>query len=1185
MTHLSLSLLGPLEISLDGTPVAAFESDKVRALLIYLAVEAHQPHRRESLVGLFWAERPESKARHDLSQALFNLRRAIGDHEADPPFLIINRSAIQFNQQSDYQLDVKTFLDLLAACDQHTHPQLAGCESCLTQLQQAVTLYQSHFLDGFSLGDSPEFESWALLERERLRRLAMEILNHLANSHEQRGDYQQALVYARQQVRLDPLHEPAHRRLMRLYAQVGEWAAVLRQYENCEQTLLAELGVPPSVETTTLLETLKASRVTPANLAPKLPPFLEPDTRSHQKEQVFVAREQALDQLDGWLESALAGQGRVTFVTGEAGTGKTALITEFARQVHQRHTDLIVAWGNSNAQTGIGDPYLPFREILAWLTGDVETLWAAGMMSRAQAVRLWRLLPLTAQALLDNGPDLVDVFVRGPSLLTRVAAAVPVGTEWLSRLDELVKRHQTGAGLSNLKQSDLFEQYTDVLQTLARKQPLLLVLDDLQWADAGSISLLFHLARRLAGSRILIVGAYRPVEVALGRSTTGSGAVERHPLEPVVHELQRHFGELAIPLDQAEGQPFVEALLDHEPNRLTAEFRETFYRQTQGHPLFSIELLRAMRAQGGLIRDTTGRWLTGESLDWEILPARVEAVIAERIRRLPAALQQVLKIASIEGETFTAEVLARVQQTDEWAMGLQLSRVLEKEHHLIRTQGVDRLGSQRLSTFRFHHILFQAYVYNTLGDVERSFLHEKVAVALEGLYGDQAGEIAVQLARHFQEARITDKAIFYLVQASEQAARLPAYEEAVVHLTTGLTLVESLPETPDRAKQELKLLIILGAVLSDLKGGSASEVGQVYDRARVLCRHVGETPELFQVVYGLWSYYSLWADWQTALELAEQSLHLARQQGDVTSLILAYRALGVTLIYLADYTSAITHFDEGFALYQANQTHVRSSTPGANALISCLGFKAMGLCNLGYPDQALAQARETLAMAEETSHAFSLSFAHMVLSQVYYYRLEIDAFQAQVRRLIDLAAEHNIGHHIVLGSMWQGWLKAKAGETKAGIAQIRTSLAAFQKMEARHAIPMVLILLAEAYSEAGQPQAGIAVVEEALNLIGQTKMALYQPHLIWLKGVLLTQSQAEAEAETCFQQALEIAGQQGAKLWALRAAVSLGKLRQDQGQLQQTRQRLREVYAWFTEGFDLADLQEAHALLKQLDVE
>ena len=594
MARLSVSLLGPFQVTLDGQPVTDFKSNKVRALLAYLAVEAERPHRREVLAGLLWPDWPDRDALSNLRYALSDLRRAIGDRaraggrDADPPFLLITRATLQFNAASDFFLDVTAFRHLTGLKDP-------------SALEEAIALYRGSFLEGFSLGDSPAFEEWALFARERLARQMSSALHQLAAGYEQRGEYEPAQSFARQQIELEPWDETAHQQLMRALSLNGQRSAALAQYEACRRLLAEELGVEPAAETTRLYVQIRdgklrapASSAPPLDLAASLPPFLDEAEPAEVVHPVFVAREWELAQLDAFLDLALAGQGRVVFVTGEAGTGKTALIQEFARRAQQAHADLIVASGNCNAYTGIGDPYLPFRRILELLSGDVEARWAAGAMTREHACRLWNILPLAAHALLDAGPNLIDTFVPRAALLERAMACTqwPDVGDWLTRLDELVEREAIGRSRPSLQQSDLFEQYTRVLQALSRRVPLVLVVDDLQWADLGSISLLFHLGRHLAGSRILIAGAYRSEEVGIGREG------ERHPLEPVVNEIQRDYGDITVSLGQAESRDFVDAYLDSEPNRLGLPFREMLYRQTRGHPLFTIELLRGLQERG-----------------------------------------------------------------------------------------------------------------------------------------------------------------------------------------------------------------------------------------------------------------------------------------------------------------------------------------------------------------------------------------------------------------------------------------------------------------------------------------------------------------------------------------------------------------------------------------------------------
>ncbi|MGD9316397.1 MAG: AAA family ATPase, partial [Anaerolineae bacterium] len=935
----------------------------------------------------------------------------------------------------------------------------------------------------------------------------------------------------------------------------------------------------------------------------ELPPVLEEEELAEAERPVFVARERELGQLDRFLDQALAGRGRVVFVTGEAGSGKTALSQEFSRRAQEAHADLIAVSGDCNAYTGIGDPYLPFREILELLTGEVEARWAAGAMTREHARRLWNALPLAAGALVEVGPDLIDTFVPRAPLLGRARTCAPGGADWLARLDGLVERKPIGPGMPSPRQSDLFEQYTRVLQALAQRGPLLLVLDDLQWADLGSISLLFHLGRRLASSRILIVGAYRPEEVAVGREVEGHPRVhERHPLEPVVHEFQRSFGDIMVNLAQSESREFVEAFLDGEPNRLGGGFREMLYRHTHGHPLFTIELLRGLQERGDLVQDRQGHWVEGPTLDWETLPARVEAVIAERIRRLSQPLQAALRVASVEGEVFTAEVVARVQGADGRELVGHLSGELDRRHRLVRAQAIERLGTQRVSRYRFRNYLFQKYLYDNLDSVERAYLHEDVGNVLEALHEDQVDEIAatravaVQLAWHFQEAGIAEKAIGHLHQAGERAVHLSAYQEAIAHLTRGLTLLTALPDSGDvggrrispkrleRAEQELALQLALGMAWQGIKGSQCPEVGKAYTRARELCQQMGKTTQLCRVVGGLSNLYYVRAEHQKARELAEEALSLAKQTGDALLVVVAHTYLGFILFCLGEYTSAHAHFEQMISFYEPHKHHrdllfLRGSDLG----LSALAYDTCCLWCLGYPEQALKRSQEALALARELGHPFSLAdvlcFAGCLFNEM---RRDAQALEGNADELVRIANDKGMPTWLGMGTRCQGEVLAMLGQVREGMVHIRQGIAADQSMDVGIYVSGALCALAEVQATSGQSEQGLTTLAEALALVEETDERYYEAELCRLKGELLLATGDEAEAEASFHKAIEVARRQQAKSWELRATNDLARLWQGQGKREEARQALQQIYGWFTEGFDTPDLLEAKALLDEL---
>ena len=905
---------------------------------------------------------------------------------------------------------------------------------------------------------------------------------------------------------------------------------------------------------------------------------LEDDTFPKEDETLFVAREAELAQLGSYLDLALTGQGQVVFVTGEAGRGKTALVQEFSRRAQERGADLVVAGGNCNAYSGLGDPYLPFREILGLLTGDIQDRWAAGAINRVQAQRLWGQTPAAVQTLVNIGPDLIDIFIPGPPLVARAVTATPAGAEWLSLLEKLVADHAAGLGPIEIEQSSLFEQYTKLLLTLARQEPLLLALDDLQWADAGSISLLFHLGRRLSGSRILVIGIYRPSEVALGRDG------ERHPLEPVVNEMQRYHGNTPVDLSQSEGRGFIDAFVDSEPNRLGEAFKEALYQRTQGHPLFTVEMLNGLQERGDLVQDEADQWVEGPTLDWDTLPVRVEGVIGERIGRLPADLQEALRVASVEGETFTAEVVARVQSLEEREMIRHFSGELDKQHRLIKGQGRRQLNSSgpHISRYRFRHILFQLYLYNSLDDVERGYLHQAVGNELEQLYGEQTEAIAVELARHFEQAGLLPKAIGYLQEAGNRAVRLSANTEAIAHFDRALALLETLPETIERDRQELALQIALFAPLAGAKGYGAPELGRTYARAQELGERAGEPGQVFLVFYGLWGYNFVKGDMKTARELSKQCLTLAEKIQQPALLMEGHRMTDETAFHRGELVTAREHLERTLSLYDPQLHSAHATVYGQDPGVASYSHGSWILWHLGYPDQARKMGQQAVALGEDVSHPFSLDFALCYNAVLHQFCGDEQRVEELAEAAITLSTEHEFVLWLANATVLRGWVQAKRGQVE-GIAQMRQGLADIKALSIRVHRPYYLAPLAEAYGEVGQPAKGLTLLAEAMTTVEQGELRHYEAELYRLKGELsLMQGEEEVAVEADYRQAIDIARQQSAKSLELRAATSLSRLWLKGGKPDEARQILAGVYDWFTEGFDTADLKEAEALLDAL---
>jgi DNA-binding SARP family transcriptional activator len=1197
MPYLKLRLFGPPQVELDGM-VVTLSTRKAMALLAYLAVSGRSSSR-DALAALLWPESNSSRARGSLRKALSALNGEVGGE-----WLAFTGDTVTFQQSPHVLLDVAQFNNHLATYRAHAHRTGALCTECTSALAAAVSLYSNDFLAGFSLPDSPDFDEWQRLQEERLRMELASALEQLVEYHAGSHAWEEAVRYGQRWVALDPLDEVAQRRLMQLFAWAGRRTAALRQYDTLLRVLQQELGAPPAAETLRLYHAIKAGElhapdaVSPQPASPQhatlgivhaatLTAAAEP---AAVEKSVLVAREPELARLDSALALALAGEGQIVFITGEPGSGKTALLQSFVQQAVSAHRTLVVAGTICNAYTGVGDPFLAFRDLLNQLTGASATD-TLGILSLPVYSERRQSAPLLAvQALIQGGPALLDTFIPALPLVTLLENALPEKQDLRQQLQAWVERNSHGSRAPMADQQQILHQYTQVMALLAAEHPLLLIIDDLQWADATSIVLLFHLARHTRQNRILLLAAFRPHDLAMGRSG------ERHPLQPVLHELQRYFGDIQIDLDQAlesTGRTFVDQLLDSNPNRLGEEFRAALYRLTEGHPLFTVELLQSLQARGDLVQELDGYWIERVQPDWDLLPARIEGIIAERIDRLSELLQEILAIASIAGERFNAETIAQVQGADVGPIIRRLSDELGRRHHLVYALDPAPLQGQRLAQYRFRHSLFQYYLYNRLDPNERRYLHGEVGSALEKLYGAQADEFAVELARHFAEAGHGAKMVNYLLLAAEQALQLYAYAEAVAHCEQALAWLHSQPDTPARARLELPfqfaLAAALAAPLDGTSGREASAVANAYTRVLQLYQHLGEpadlTPQYIRALLGLAAYHIKCAHWQKVRELCDRVFMLASQE-ESELFIGAHLCAGIAMFNQCEFTLACYHLEQGIALasthYSQNTTLLAALVIG-DLQVPCRTWLGWAYWVLGHLDQALEQNQAALAYARSLQHPPILFVALSEAMDLYRFRREPDRVYQLAEELYVLS-KYTRPYLLVAAKAEHGWALTQLGHYAEGLDQIRQGLAYQQATGTHIAHVYGIVLLIEGLYAAGEIEEGLQWVEQALAIIetgteGYLEAEVYR----WKGELLLAQPGAAADAaEAAFLQALAVARRQQAKIWELRAAVSLGRLWQRQDKRAQAHHLLDEIYGWFTGGFDTLDLQEAKALLAAL---
>jgi tetratricopeptide (TPR) repeat protein/transcriptional regulator with XRE-family HTH domain len=807
-----------------------------------------------------------------------------------------------------------------------------------------------------------------------------------------------------------------------------------------------------------------------------LPPFARGPTPV--RAEIFVARERELAYLHTQLGHALAYRGRVVFVTGSAGSGKSALVRAFAQRSCNQHPGLVAVSGACTAYVGIGDPYLPFREQLDLLTGEIALPYESGSIDGEVARRLWQLLPQACDALLDQGPDLIGTFRSGQALAARLAQALAAGAPvaaQAARLQALLARRATPAPLHQL---DLFTQYTRMLQTIAEHRPLLLIVEDLQWADAGSLSLLFHLGRRIAGHRILVVGIYRPLE-------PGSGAGEaHHPLQPVVNELQRLYGTRGVDLEQIDPQGFIDALLDAEPNRLGPTFRARLYQQTAGHALFTVETLRDMQERGALVCDSAGAWIEGPSPGWATLPARAEGVIRERVDRLPANLRTLLTAASVEGESFTAEVVAETLGLEPDAVSHTLSAVLADQQHLIESEASRDVDGRRLSRYRFRHNLFQTYLYGTTGPTERARLHHAVGAALERLYAQSLEWVAPQLARHYIAAGSAADAVRALTIAAEGARRLFAIGEALRSYDQAIALAEMHPEAAG-----------LGGIirLRELRGRARAEAGEfagaVADLETALAAYPSNNPRRREALTALGMTHRRQDHYDAARACLAEALGLARAAGDAPSVADILYHLGTVAWSAGDNAEASAVHEEAVAI-------CRREGLGGLAAIQALHGWGEALIAQARPNRAIAMFAESLALARsagdrsyQAENLLMLGFAYAGFMGIGQYAQAINCFDEALAISQAAQLDWHTGYVLVA----RGQARGRVGDYRGGIADLRAALALkLSAGTARYQI-MALDLLGDLVAELGEHERALDLREQALRLAQEAGSTFWLP--------------------------------------------------------------------------------------------
>jgi predicted ATPase len=701
----------------------------------------------------------------------------------------------------------------------------------------------------------------------------------------------------------------------------------------------------------------------------------------------------------------------------------------------------------------------------------------------------------------------------------------------------------------------------------AEKAPVFCAWEDLHWADPSTLEVLTLFLDQVPTTRLLALLTFRPDFTPRGpRSYLSQLTLSRLGRQHVEAMVEKVTGGKALP----------------------SEVRQQIVAKTDGVPLF-IEELTKMVLESGLLREGDDHYELTRPLPPLAIPSTLQDSLMARLDRLATA-REIAQLGATLGREFSYELIHAISPLDEGTLQRGLRQLVEAE--LLYQRGVPPQA-----TYLFKHTLVQDTAYQSLLKSRRQQLHQQIGQVLEQQFPETIEAQPELLAHHYTEAGLIAQAILYWQQAGQRASERSAYVEAVAHLAKGLELLKTLPYAPERIQQELTLQLALNDALLTVKGYAAPEVEKTVTRARELCQQLGETPQLFPVLFRLWVFYSNRAELQMARELTEQLMRLAQSVQDPYFLSMAHGALGWTLYRLGELNSARTHLEQATTLYDP-QKYSRPTVGTADLRLDYLSCAAWTLWQLGYPDLAFRRSQEAVALAERLSHPYSLAFALGSAAFFHLLRREERLARERAEAVMILTTELGFPFWLAIGTMVQGWALAEQGQVQEGIAQMRQS-----KMSS-----LVPYVLAEAYGKVGQVEEGLTVLAEALTVVDKTGARVYEAELYRIKGELSLQSRQarrvgiahhnvrsseagtvggaypirEAEAEGCFWKAIEIARKQQAKSLELRAAMSLGRLWQQQGRKKEAHEVLAEIYGWFTEGFDTKDLQEAKALLEEL---
>jgi DNA-binding SARP family transcriptional activator len=1108
---LDFAILGPFEARGDAGPVE-LRGGKQRALLALLLLNADRVVSVDRIVEDLWGEEAPETASKMVQIFVSQLRKAL------PEGTLQTRAPGYLVTLAGHSLDLGRFEGLH---EQGRAALAAGrAEEAAQRLQEALGLWRGPALGEFE-------EPFAQLESARLEELHLACLEDRIQADLARARHAEVVGELERLVRREPQRERPRAQLMLALYRSGRQAEALDTYHQFRRMLDDELGIDPSARLKELERQIlqqdpsleppaSDARAAPGRAA-VAPSASEPPPPSPH------GRQRELAHLERLFAETLAGARRLAFVTGEAGIGKTTIVQGF---LGSARAQAVTARGQCVEHRGAGEPYLPILEALSRLARQsTETI-----------------VPLLAR--------------QAPMWLAQMP--------WLLDDDELAAVQRRTVGATHAR---MLREMLETLEALSASTPLVLVLEDLHWADPSTIDLLDALARRDEPARLLVLGTFR----------RSDAVAAQHPIHRLAQSLRGRglCADIAVgPLDSPAVGSYAAARLG---DGLGAEVAGVLHERAGGHPLFVTTLLDSWLEQGLLDERPvdTARLAQG-------VPHTLRELIEQALAQLDASDCELLAAASVTGQEFSSAAAAAASERPPLDVEVRCDALADAGHLVVRA-GSERWPDGTVTArYRFAHDLHREVLYEHQPAALRAQAHGRIGRRLVDAHASSPKEIAATAAEHFVLAGDAPRAATSLQLAALQAFERRANPEALEHLLTGLEMVRRMPESPERLAAELALQPLLGAADVAARGWSSPDAEAAFVRGRDLAERLGRSDELGWALFRLGSLYEVRGEYDRSESLLEEALAVSGATVDAGLLTDAHARLACSLFHQGAFDGALDHAEQGLAAYDGHYFNPVTAAYGDDAGAACHSWAALSLWFLGYPDMARERALEAVALTDDPHRRHGYANALAQAAIVEQCRLDVAAARRHAEAAIDAATRDGYAYRRAMAMVVHGWALAAGGEHQRGIAEIEDGLALSRETGAHMDDPYYFALLADARARAGHVDAALAAVEAGLARTPVARRFFFESELRRLEGVLLLQLGRVDEGEARLRDALRLASERHSPSLELRAALGLAGRLRARGRDDEARTLVSGASARFGEGFETHDLVAAAALLAEL---